>query len=77
MKTILEILEKNAQKFPDKIVFADKDISISYKDFLIQTKSLAKNFIQKGLKNKPIAVLDNRNVNTLIQMFAVLFSSFL
>lgn len=74
MKTILEILEKNAQKFPDKIVFADKDISISYKDFLIQTKSLAKNFIQKGLKNKPIAVFDNRNVNTLIQMFAVLFS---
>lgn len=74
MKTILEKLEENAKLFPEKVLFADKDTSITYKEFVVQSKTLAAKFINKGLKNCPIAVFDNRNVNTLIEMFAVMFS---
>ena len=74
MKTILEKLEENAKKYPNKILFSDENNRISFKDFVLASKSLALTLIKKGYKNQPIAVYDNRNVQTLISMFAVMYS---
>lgn len=74
MKTILERLEENVRRFPNKTIFSDKDGSITYKDFETACKSIATQIAKFGIRNNPIAVFDNRNKDTLIAMFAVLYS---
>ena len=78
MKTILEYLEKNAKKFPDKTIFSDADASLTYKEFENLSKRTASSLgkiSENGKKrNLPIAVFDNRNVQTLTAMFAVMYS---
>lgn len=82
MKNILERLENSAAKFANKIVFAENGSSqrgISYSDFVLQCKKVASddsfmNVAGGGLKNNPIAVFDNRNINTLVGMFGVVYS---
>lgn len=74
MKTILEKFEENVNKYPDKVLFADKDSSITLKEFEKACKTIASDIAKRGLRNAPIAVFDNRNKDTLIGMIAVLYS---
>lgn len=73
MKTILDVIERNASKFIGKPLFCDKDKSIKYDEFYEFIKNIASGLFENGLK-KPIAVFDNRNVNTILGMFGVLES---
>lgn len=81
MKNILERLEESAKKFADKIIFAENgqsDKEISYSSFVDECKKVASSFLGLksigGGKNNPIAVFDNRNINTLVGMFGVVYS---
>ena len=78
MKNILQKLEEIATKNPQKVLFAEKsgnDINeITYGDFVMMSKAVASAFKIVGKRNQPIAVFDNRNINTLIGMFGVLYS---
>ena len=76
MKTILQYLEKNALKFPDKTLFSDIENSISYPEFIDKCKKTASGLkpALNGKRNMPIAVFDNRNIGTLTGMFSVLYS---
>ena len=74
MKNILDALENSSKQFGDKIVFEENDKSITYDEFVKQAKILASSFSAENIKNRPIAVFDNRNIKTLIGMFAVLYS---
>ena len=78
MKNILQKLEEIATKNPQKVLFAEKsgnDINeITYGDFVMMSKAVASAFKIVGKRNQPIAVFDNRNINTLISMFGVLYS---
>ena len=77
MKTILQCLEANALAMPNKTIFADSENSISYSQFETQCKKIAssmKILLGGGNHNQPIAVFDNRNINTLKGMFAVMYS---
>ena len=74
MKTILDKLEENVKRYPNKVIFSDKDTSITFAEFESKAKTYASQLVKFGFKNSPMAVLDNRNVNTLIQMFAVMYS---
>ena len=70
MKTILEKLEQNANS--DKIIFSDIDNSITYKDFVAKCKIVASSLLNHF--RQPVAVFDNRDVNTLIAMIGTLYS---
>lgn len=72
MKTILEKLEKNAKRFPNKIIFSDVNESITYEEFTQKCKSVASQLCEH--KNCAIAVFDNRDISTLIGMIATLYS---
>lgn len=72
MKTVLEKLEINAKKYPNKVIFSDEKKSITYKEFLDASKIVAGNLCK--YKNNAIAIFDNRNVNTLIAMIGTLYS---
>lgn len=74
MKTILEKLEENAKNFPNKVIFSDINESITFADFVQKCKTNASKLAAIGYRNSAIAVFDNRNVNTLVNMFSVLYS---
>lgn len=75
MKNIIEKLELNASLYPNKILFAEAgDNQINYKDFVEYSKKIASSFDFLSGKNNPIAVFDNRNINTLLSMFGINYS---
>lgn len=74
MKNILERFELMERKFPNKIVYADVEKSVTFAEFKTRCKQVASEISKHGLFNQPIAVVDNRNVNTLIAMFGIVYS---
>ena len=79
-RNVLEWLEASAQKTPKKIVFADPDNSITYEKLIFQSKQIACSILkiaeQRGevWKNRPIAVLIDRNIESLILFMGIVYS---
>ena len=74
MKNILEMLERSAERFPDKYIFRDENTDITYAEFLNTAKSIGTQIAENGIINKPIAVIAERSVGCLAAMFGVLYS---
>ena len=82
MKNVLEYLEKSAEKYPQKVVFSECEKGnkeVTYSDFVVQCKKVASaistvNIVGESDRNNPIAVFDNRNINTLVAMYGVIYS---
>lgn len=74
MKNILDALENSSKLFGSKVAFEEIDKNITYEKFVNEAKKMASSFCDEKIRNKPIAVFDNRDINTLIGMFAVLYS---
>lgn len=74
MKNILEQFEQMVNKFPSKTLFAEVDKQISFKDFKQKCMQVGSSIAQLGMFNKSIMVLDNRDINTLVAMFGVVYS---
>lgn len=47
MMSVCEMLEKSAEKFPDKTAFSDPEESISFRKLLVDSKKIATYFIEK------------------------------
>lgn len=75
-KNVLEYLENSIKKYPEKIAFSDENNQYTYKEFSEAAKKVAVR-ISKDTKsiNRPIAVFVNRDVESLICFFAVLYSA--
>ncbi len=74
MKNILEKFEEMVQKFPNKPLFLEVDKQISFLEFKNRCLMLATEIAKHNLFNRPIAVIDNRDIETLVGMFAVVYS---
>ncbi len=74
MKNILQFLERTAQKYPDKIAYADIERSVTFSEFVKECKAVASKILERNIENKAIAVFDNRDVNTLVGMFGAIYS---
>ena len=74
MKNILEMLERSAERFPEKIVFRDETTDMTYSEFLNTAKAIGTDIAKNGINNKPIAVISERSVKNLAAMFGVLYS---
>lgn len=75
-KNVLEYLEKSAERFPDKKVFADEEHEITYRDFRNTARAVASSLsctYKIGRKN-PVVVLIERDVDSLIGFFGVVYS---
>ena len=75
-KSVLEYLENSAEKFPDKIVFADEEQEITYRDFRNEAKAAATGLAAATgtVRRKPVVVLIERNIKSLIGFFGVIYS---
>ena len=67
-KSIVDYLEKNNKKYGNKIIFSERDKSISYNDFVIESKSVATSILDLNFYNKPIIIL-NKGINILYDSF--------
>jgi len=74
MKNILELLERSAERFPEKTAFSDEAVSVSYSDVLRLSKGIGSCIAESGLRNKAIAVYMNQSVHSLICMFGIVYS---
>ncbi len=74
MKNILEQFEQMAERFKDKTLFAEVEKSITTSEFKKRCQQLGTEIAKLGLFNQPVMVIDNRDIKTLISMFAVVYS---
>lgn len=74
MKNILEYIERNAAKYPDKTAFLDTEGSITYSELLKNAKSIGTALSEICKRNRPVAVYLDKSVKTICSMFAVTYS---
>lgn len=75
-RSVLEYLENSTQKFPDKTIFADGKNKISYREFQTMAKSVGTGLAcnDKIGQNMPIVVFIERDIESLIGFFGVIYS---
>lgn len=72
---VLQYLERAVLHCPDKIAFEDEIQSISYKDLHNKAVKIASLINEKyETRNRPIAVLIDRNVSTILAFFGIVYS---
>ncbi len=74
MRNILELLQRAVETHPQKIAIVDRERKVTFAELCIQAKKIGAVIKQHGLMNSPIGVIAERNADTLIFFFAVLFS---
>lgn len=76
MYNILDYLELNSKKYPDKLLFIENESkNITYKEFSFESKKVATSILNKNnYRNKPIAIFIDKSIDTLKSMFGVLYS---
>ena len=75
MRSLLDYLEKSAERFPDKTAFADENESVTFKqlrDLGWSVGTAASKHI--GGTNKPVAVLTTHSVSDIVAFIGVLFA---
>ena len=73
--TVIDYLEQSAARCPDKTAFADRDRSITYGELLETVRRIASGLIGRGTgENQPVAVLVDRNVESIISFLGVAMS---
>lgn len=72
---VLEYLEDAAAKTPDKLLFADEKEAVTYAELVNRAKRIG-SFIagRIGEKNKPVAVLIDRNMKSLLSFMGIVYS---
>lgn len=74
INNVLTWLENSAEKFPNKTAFADETESVTYAEFTTRAKKLASVLVEKTPPRKPVAVLGNKTVDTLVAFFACVYA---
>lgn len=75
-RNVLEYLEESAKRFPNKIAYTDENVEVTFSEFKNKAQSVAMQILNKiDDLNSPIAVLVDRNVDSLINFMGVLYSA--
>ena len=76
MISVYEMLEKSAERFPDKIAFSDPESEITFRDLLVNSKKIATLFADKGYMTKcenSVLFFMEKCVNALPVMFGGIY----
>lgn len=72
MKNILEFLETDAERFPDKAAFVDENSALTYGGLCERAKRIGTCIAEKGIKG-PVAVYLDKSANTVAAMLGVVY----
>ena len=70
-RSIIEYLERSAKLYPDKVIFASDDRSITYSDFVKAARKVGSQLVEKS----KVAVLIDRSVDCLISVFGAAYAN--
>lgn len=73
-KNVLEMLEASAEKYPEKIIFADDQGDYSYTEFVNRAKAIGTALAQTGCRNRPVAVLLEKSKECVCGFMGVVYS---
>lgn len=71
---VLEYLEENSRKTPDKIVIGDMQRQLSYEEFLGLSQSIGTCLAKRGYEKEPIAVLIDRDVYSVAAFMGIVYA---
>lgn len=74
MKNILEFLEQSSQKYFTKIAFSDDKNEITYGQCVENAQRIGTNLSSLQIRRQPIAVMMDKNVESLTAFFGVVYS---
>ena len=74
MKSILEYLEKSAEKYPEKTAVADRDRSFTFSELKNSASLLGNHPVLRSMTDSPVGVFASHSTETVILMFGVLYS---
>lgn len=74
MINVLEYLENSVMHFPQKTALADENSSVSYLELQRRAQALGSCLSGFNVKNHPIAVLIDRNIESVIAFFGIVYS---
>lgn len=73
---VLEMLERAAEKTPDKTALKDAENEITYKELVSQAKQIGSYIcrMHPGAKRQPVAVCIDRDIRSIVQFLGVVYS---
>lgn len=74
IRNVQELLENSAEKYPDKIAFKDKNNLVTYSELMLRAQSIGTFLSKRGVSNRPVIVLTDRNVESIVMFFGVVYS---
>lgn len=74
MKNILEFLEKNARKFPDKVAFMDENTKLTYAQLLESSMAIGSDLCKYAFRNQPMAVYLDKSPKVIEAMMGIIYS---
>lgn len=74
MKSILEYLEASAERFPDKVAFADENSQCTFAQLRASAKRAGSALAGRGCIKKPIPVLMEKGVNTIEILMGIVYA---
>ncbi len=74
VKNVLQLLERSAERFSDKIAFADEQTALSYADFTEKCRQIGTALADRQLYRRVIAVYLPQSVGSLIAAFGAVYA---
>ena len=74
MKTVVELLEDTARRFPQKTAFADEKESLTYEALVREARSIGTSLLSMGLRHSAVAVYLPKTVHALSAFFGAAYS---
>lgn len=74
MKNILEYLELSSQNYYTKVAFSDENHEMTYGECVERSKKVGTQLLELNTKRQPIAVLMDKNIESLTSFFGVVYS---
>ncbi len=72
--TILDYLEFNARKYPDKPAFIDPARKVTYQELASEADRVAKYILDLGFRGEPVAIYEEKSVTCVCLMLGVMKS---
>jgi len=75
LKSILDYLEKSAERFPDKIVVQDINTKYTYEELLVKAQRIGTSLVKRNLKmNSPVVVLMDKEADAFPAFWGVTYA---
>lgn len=74
MNNILDYLEASCARTPEKIALEDASNQVTYEQLRMQAQKIGSRIAQEGFRNRPVAVVIRRNVESIIMFMGIVYS---